>query len=63
MELDSGKKSRRNGMMRSKSFETEGERDWPEESRRVERISHLMNGSNRKCLPDGRNAKTKKAWK
>ena len=31
-----------------------GERDGPEESRRVERLSHLVNGNNRRCLPDGR---------
>ena len=26
----------------------------PERSRRVERLSHLVDGNNRKCLPDGR---------
>ena len=26
----------------------------PEGSRRVERLSHIMNGNNRRCLPDGR---------
>ena len=63
MELDSRKKSTRDRMMRSKSFETEGEKDKPEGNRRVERLSHLMDGNNRKCLTDGRNAKTKKGWK
>ena len=31
-----------------------GERDRPEGSRRVERLSHLVDGNNRRCLPDGR---------
>ena len=26
----------------------------PEGSRRVERLSHLVYGNNRRCLPDGR---------
>ena len=42
MELDSRKKSRR------------GERDRPEGSKRVERLSHLVDGNNRRCFPDGR---------
>ena len=54
MELDSRKKRRRDRMMRSKSFDTQEERDRPEGSRRVERLSHLMYGNNRRCLPDGR---------
>ena len=55
MELDSRKKSRRDGMMRSKSFQTQEVREIrPEESRRVERLSHLVDGNNRRCLPDGR---------
>ena len=55
MEFDSRKKSRRDSMMRSKSFDMqEGERDRPEGSRRVERLSHLVDGNNRRCLPDGR---------
>ena len=41
MELDSRKKSRRDRMMRSKSFETQEVRERPEGSRRVERLSHL----------------------
>ena len=57
MELDS-RKGRRNRMMRSKSFDSQV-RDRPEGSRRVKRISHLVNGNNR-CLPDGRNVKTRK---
>ena len=47
MELDFRKKSRQNNMIRSKSFEQEG-------SRIVERLSHLMDGNNGRCLPDGR---------
>ena len=31
-----------------------GERDRPEGSRRVERPSHLVDGNNKKCLPNGR---------
>ena len=54
MELDFRKKSRRNGMMRSKSFETQEVRERPEGSRRVERLSHLMDLNNGRCLPDGR---------
>ena len=55
MKLDSRKKSRRDRMMRSKSFwDAGGERDRPDGSRRVERLSHLVNGNNRRCLPDGR---------
>ena len=54
MELDSRKKSRRDGMMRSKSFTTRCERDRPEESRKVERLSHLEYGNNGRCVPDGR---------
>ena len=42
--------------MRSKSFDTQegGERDRPEGSRRVERLSHLLDGNKGRCLPDGR---------
>ena len=42
MELDSRKKSTRDGMMRSKNFETQKVRDRPEGNRRVERLFHLM---------------------
>ena len=31
-----------------------GEKNRPEESRRVERLSHLVDGNNRRCLPDGK---------
>ena len=31
-----------------------GDRDRPEGSRRVERLSHLVDRNNRRCLPDGR---------
>ena len=55
MELDYRKKSTRDRMMRSKSFETqEGERDRPEGSRRVESLFHFMDGNNRRCLSDGK---------
>ena len=53
MELDSRKKSRRDRMMRSKSFDTQGVRDRSEGSRRVKRLSYLVYGNNRRCLPDG----------
>ena len=55
MKSDSRKKSRRDRMMRSKSFDTQEVRKIvKEESRRVERLSHLVYGNNRRCLPDGR---------
>ena len=54
MELDSRKKSRHNGMMHSKNFETKEVRDRLEGSRRVERLSHFVNGNNRRCFQDGR---------
>ena len=60
MELDFRKKSRRDSIMHSKSFDAQEVRDRPEESRTVEMVSHLMDGNNGKCLPDGRNAKTKR---
>ena len=41
-------------MMRSKSFDSQELRDRPEGSRRVERLSYLVDGNNRRCLPDGR---------
>ena len=54
MELDSRKKSRRDSMMHSKSFEMQEVRNRPEGSRRVGRFSHLVDGNNGRCLPDGR---------
>ena len=55
MKLDSRKKSRRNRMMRSKSFDTQVVREisWKEagDSRN---FSHLVDGNYRRCLPDGR---------
>ena len=53
MEFDSRKKSRRDRMMHSNSFETQEVREIAR-SRRVERLSHLVDGNNRRCLPDGR---------
>ena len=52
MELDSRKKSRRDRMMRSKN--AGDERDRPEGSRRVERLSYFIDVNNRRCFPDGR---------
>ena len=49
IELDSRQKIRRDRMMSSKNFETQEVKDRPEESRRVERLFHLMDGNNR-CL-------------
>ena len=55
MELDSRKKSRRDRMMRSNSFDTQEVREIGREgSRRVERLFHLVDGNNRRCLPGGR---------
>ena len=61
MELDSRKKSRRDRMMRSKSLrDARREKDRPKESRRIERLSHLMDENN-KSFPDGRKeCKTRK---
>ena len=55
MGLDFRKKSRRDRMMRSKSFETQEVREigW-KETGRVERLSHLVDENNRRCLSDGR---------
>ena len=53
MELDSRKKTGWNDAFKQLCY-AGGERDRPEESRRVERLSHLMCGNNRRCLPDGR---------
>ena len=47
MELDSRKKSIRDRMMPSKSFETL-------EVREIERLSYLMDGNDKRCLPDER---------
>ena len=54
MELDSKKKRRRDRMMRSNSFDTQEVREigWKEAG--VERLSHPVDGNNRRCLPDGR---------
>ena len=41
-------------MIRSTSFETLAVRDRSEGSRRVEKLSYLMDRNNRKCLPHGR---------
>ena len=55
MELDSRKKSRRDRMMHLESFEMQGgERNRLEESRRVKRHFHFVDGNNRRCLRDGR---------
>ena len=54
MELDSRKKSRRNRMMCSNSFDTPEVReiDWKEAGE--SRGSHSVDGNNRRYLPDGR---------
>ena len=41
-------------MMRSKSFEMQAMREIGRKEARVERFSHLVNGNNRRCLPNGR---------
>ena len=40
--------------MHSKSFDTQKVREISEGSRRVEGLSHLVDGNNRRCLPDGK---------
>ena len=54
MELDSGKKSRTDSMMRLISFDTQEMKDRSEGSRRVDRLSRLMDKINGRCLPDER---------
>ena len=54
MELDFRKKSRRDRMMRSKSFDTQEVREIGRKKAGVERLSHLVDGNNKRCLPDGR---------
>ena len=54
MKSVSRKNSKRDRMIGLKIFETQEVRDWSEKSRRVERLSHLVDGNNRRCLPDGR---------
>ena len=54
MKLDSRKKSRRDRMMRSNSFDTREVREIDRKETGVERHSHLVDGNNRRCLPDGR---------
>ena len=53
MKLDSRKKTRRDKMMRSKSFETQEVREIGRKEA-VRRLSHLVDRNNRRCLPDGR---------
>ena len=54
MELDSRKKGRR-ARMRSKSLETQEMRKiGQKKAGEFERLSHLMDGNNGSCLPDGR---------
>ena len=47
MELDSRKKSRRDSMMRSKSFDIQEVREIGRKEAGIERLSHLVNGNNR----------------
>ena len=54
MELDSRKKSRRDRIMRSNSFDTQEVREIGRKKAGVERLSHFVDGNNGRCLPDGR---------
>ena len=55
MELDSIKKSRRDRMMRSKSFETQKVREiGRKEAGESRGFSYLVDENNRRCLPYGR---------
>ena len=54
MELDSRKKSRRERMMRSKIFDRQEVREIGRKEAGVERLSHLVDGNNKRCLPDRR---------
>ena len=55
MELDSRKKSRRNSMMRSNSFDTQEVKEiGRKEAGESRGISNLVDGNDRRCLPDGR---------
>ena len=55
MELDSRKKSRRDRMMRSNSFDTQEVREiGRKEAGESRGFSHLVDGNNGRCLPDGR---------
>ena len=51
MDLDFRKKSKRDRIIRSKSFETQEVREIGRKE--VERLFHLMDWNNRKCLSDG----------
>ena len=53
MELDSRKKSRRDRMMRSKSFDTQEVREIGRKKAGESRGFPILYGNNR-CLPDGR---------
>ena len=56
MKLDSRKKSRRDRMMRLNCFDRQKVRKigQKEVGESVERLSHLVDGNNRRCLPDGK---------
>ena len=55
MGLDSRKKSRRDRMMRSNSFDTQEMREiGRKEAGESRGFSHLMYRNNGRCLPDGR---------
>ena len=62
MELDS-RQSTRDRMMRSKSFNMQEVREIGRKKAGVERVFHLVDGNNGRCLPDRRkerNAKTRR---
>ena len=54
MELDSRKKSRRDRMMRSKSFDTQEVREIGRKEAGESRCFPTLYGNNGRCLPDGR---------
>ena len=55
MELDSRKKRRRDRMMRLNSFDTQEVREiGRKEAGESRGFPHLVNGNNRRCLPNGR---------
>ena len=55
MKLDSRKKSRRDRMMRSNSFDTHEMREISrKEAGESKSFSHLVYGNNGRCIPDGR---------
>ena len=54
MELDSRKESRRNSIMRFKSFDTQKMREIDRKEAGESRGFPIFGGNNRRCFPDGR---------